>query len=175
MFIGEHALFGPARTLAFLSADLLDAGAFGIDVTLLERFDLVEQKAPGEETIESLLARGLAFDLEAGGTMHQHHAGGRLVDVLAAVAAGTDKRLVDVGLPHAQRGHALRKLAFLFRTDGECAHNASVTGGRFLDKGRQSCYVDSEIWNKVCQPSWLACPPRWAESPVPDRVAALTS
>jgi len=50
--------------------------------------------------------------------MQQHHAGGGLIDVLSAVAARTDKGFLDVGLAHAQSGHALRELGFLFQTDG---------------------------------------------------------
>src|ERR1035438_5069999 len=54
--------------------------------------------------------------------MQQHHAGGGLVDVLSAVPAGADKGFLDVGLAHAQRGHALSELGFLFQADGESAH-----------------------------------------------------
>ena len=85
MLVGEHALFGAAAALAFLAADFLDAGALGIDMAFLEGFDLVEQQATCEKAIESLLARGLAFDLKTRRPMEQHHAGGGLVDVLAAV------------------------------------------------------------------------------------------
>ena len=150
MLVVEHALFGAAAATTFLPADFLDAGALGIHVAFLEGFDLVEQEPAGEKAVESLLARGLAFDLKTRWPVEQHHAGGGLVDVLAAVSAGTDKRLVDVGFAHAERGHALGELDFLLRADRERAHGVSVAVGRCLDKGRQSCYVDCEIWNKVC-------------------------
>jgi hypothetical protein len=51
--------------------------------------------------------------------MQQHDAGGDLVDVLAAVAAGTNKGFLNVRFPHAKRGHALRELSFLFQADRE--------------------------------------------------------
>ena len=134
MFIVEHALFGAPGAFAFLPANFFNAGALGIHVALLERFDLVEQKPAGEKAVESLLTRGLAFDLKTRGPVEQHDASGSLVDVLAAVAAGTDKCFFNVGFAHAERGHALRELGFLLRADRECAHGASVAGGRAWSK-----------------------------------------
>ncbi len=134
-FVGEHALFGAAAAPAFLAADFLDTGALGIDVTFLERFDLVEQEPAGEEAVECLLARGLAFDPQTGRTVEQHHAGGGLVDVLAAVTARPDKGLFEVGVAHAERGHALRELGFLFGADGKRAHAGSVAGKRRKGNG----------------------------------------
>ncbi len=128
MLISEHPLFGAAAATTFLAADLLDAGALGIDVAFLERLDLVQQKPAGEKAVESLMTRGLAFDLKTRRTMEQHHAGGGLVDVLAAVTAGADKRLVDVGFAHAERGHALRELGFLLRADGKRTHGEQRSG-----------------------------------------------
>ena len=58
--------------------------------------------------------------------MEQHDAGGGLVDVLAAVAAGADECFVDVRLAHAERGHALGELGFLFGADGKRTHDLSV-------------------------------------------------
>ena len=55
-----------------------------------------QQKAAGEKTVEPLLSGGLAFYLQAGRLVHQHDAGGGLVDILAAVAARTDERFLDV-------------------------------------------------------------------------------
>ena len=114
-FVGEHPGFGAAGTFAFLSADLFNLGASRGDEAVLLRLNLVQQQAPGDETVESLLAGLLAFDLQAGRTMEQHHAGGNLVDVLSAVPAGADKGFLDVRLAHAERGHALRELGFPFR------------------------------------------------------------
>ena len=95
---------------------------------VLKRFDLVEQKTAGKKAVESLLTRGLAFDLKTRWAVQQHHASGGLVDVLAAVSAGTDKCLVDVGFAHAERGHALGELGFLFRADREHAHRDQRSG-----------------------------------------------
>ena len=137
LLVGQHALFGAAAAATFLAADLFHAGALGIHVAFLKGFDLVEQKTAGKKAVESLLARGLAFDLETCRTMEQHHAGGGLVDVLAAVTARSDKRLVDVGFAHAERSHALGELTFLLRADGERAHGGSVAGGRRKGKPGQ--------------------------------------
>src|ERR1039458_6680159 len=141
----QHALFGAATAFAFLAADLLDTGALGIDVALLESFDLVEQEAAGEKTVERLLAGVLAFDLETCRTVDQHHARGRLVDILAAVTARTDKRLVNIRFAHTERGHALGELAFLFRADGKRAHNNSVSGARWKGNGGRSEEHTSEL------------------------------
>ena len=86
-FVVEHPIPGAAATATFLAADFFNARSLGVNVAFLERFDLVEQKAAGEIAVETLGTRGLAFDLEARGEMEQHHAGGGLVDVLAAVTA----------------------------------------------------------------------------------------
>ena len=118
-FVGEHPVFGTAGALAFLAANLLNAGALGRHEPPLQRFDFIEQQSAREKTVESLLAGGLTFDLQPGGTMEQHHAGGGLIDILSAVTAGPDKGLFNVGFPHIQRRHALRELSFLFRTNGE--------------------------------------------------------
>ncbi|HYV35863.1 MAG TPA: hypothetical protein VE988_09185 [Gemmataceae bacterium] len=99
--VGEQALFRAARPFPFLAADFFNPSAFGIQASFLKGFDFVQQKAAGQETVEALLSRGLAFDLQAGRTVEQHHARGRLVDVLAAVPARPDKRFFDVGFAHA--------------------------------------------------------------------------
>jgi hypothetical protein len=121
-FVGEHSLFGAAAAAAFLAADFFDAGAFGGDEAFLPGFDLVQQQPTGEEAVKALLAGGLAFDLEAGWTMEQHHAGGGLVDVLTAVPARADEGFFDVSFANAQGSHALGELVFLFWTDGESWH-----------------------------------------------------
>ena len=127
-FVGENPFLGAAGAFSFLASDFLNAGALGVHVTFLQRFNLVEQKAAGEEAVEALLARGLTFDLHAGRTVPQHHAGGRLVDVLSAVAAGTDEGFFDVRFAHAQRGHPLRELGFLVQADWKRAHDGRVAG-----------------------------------------------
>ena len=124
--IGEHPLFGAAAATPFLAADLLDCGALGGHVARAEGFDLVEQQAAGQEAVEALLAGGLAFDLQAGRAMEQHDAGGGLVDILAAVPAGADKGFFEVGLAHAQCGHALGELGFFVGADGERVHGGRI-------------------------------------------------
>jgi hypothetical protein len=122
----EHPGPGAARALAFLAADFFNLGAVRGDETFLPFFNFVEQQAARDETVESLLARFLTFDLHAGRTMNQHYAGGNFVHVLSTVPAGTDKTFLDVRLAHAQRVHPLRELAGFFEADGECAHGKFI-------------------------------------------------
>jgi len=125
-FVRQHAFFSPATATAFLSADLFDAGALGSQIAFLEGFDFIEQQAASEEAVESLLARGLALDLETGRVMEQHHTGGAFVDILATVAAGADEGLLDVRFAHAESHHALSQLALLIWRDGKRVHRCSI-------------------------------------------------
>lgn len=134
MLVIEHALFGAAGAFPFLAANFFDAGALGVDVAFLEGFDLVEQEPAGKKAVETLLTCGLAFDLKTRGPVEQHHAGAGLVDVLTAVAARPDKRLVDVCFAHAERGHALGELDFLLRADREHAHREQRSGSPLLEQ-----------------------------------------
>jgi hypothetical protein len=111
-FVSQHSLSGGATASAFLSAKFFEQGALGIGAAFPSLFNFVEQELAGEEAIQPLLARALAFDLQSGRPMQQHHASGRLVDVLAAVAARADKRLFNIRFAHAERRHSLRKLVF---------------------------------------------------------------
>ena len=90
-FVGEHSFFCAPRPFPFLAPDFLDARALGVHAAFLKGFDFVEQQPSGEEAVEALLARGLAFHLQAGRSVEQHYACRGLVDVLAAVPAGADK------------------------------------------------------------------------------------
>ena len=153
-FVGEHALFGAAAAAAFLAADLLPGGAFGGDVAGAELLDLVEQEPAGEEAVEALLTGGLALDLEASGAMEQHDAGGGLVDVLAAVAAGADEGFFDVRFAHAERGHALGELGFFVWADGECGHGGSIAVGttkytKYAKYGEQQMLPQRETVQRV--------------------------
>lgn len=125
-FIGEHPVFGAAGAFAFLSADFFNLRAFGRYKAILLRFNLVQQQSPRDETVESLLARGLTLDLQARRTVKQHHAGGSLVDVLATMPAGADERFFDVRFAHAESSHALQKPGFFIQADGKRAHGRSV-------------------------------------------------
>ena len=121
-FVGEHPFLGAAGAFVFLAANLFDFGAARSDKSFLAFLKFVGQQPAGDETIESLLACGLAFHLQSGRAMQQHDAGGGLVDILAAVPAGADKRFFNVGFMQSHFGHAPRELGFLFRADGKCAH-----------------------------------------------------
>jgi len=129
-FVGEHTCFCAAAAPAFLAADLFDAGALRSDIAFLLLFDLVEQETSGQKTVEALLACGLAFDLEACRAMNEHDASGGFVDVLTAVAAGTDESFFDIRLAYAKGGHALGKLVLLFGRDGKGAHGVEVKTGK---------------------------------------------
>jgi hypothetical protein len=61
--VGQHSLFGAAAAAAFLAADFFDTGAFGGNAARARAFDFIQQQAPGDKAVKSLLARGLAFDL----------------------------------------------------------------------------------------------------------------
>jgi len=100
-FIGEHADLGAAGTSPFLATDFFYPGPFGGHITLLSRLNLVEHQPAGDEPVQPLLPGGLTFDLQTGRTMQQHHAGGRLVDILTAMAAGADKGFLQIGFAHA--------------------------------------------------------------------------
>ena len=117
--VGEHALFGGAAAPALLAANFFEACALGVSAAFPARFNLVEQQLAGEKTIQALLARALAFDLQSGREMDQHHASRGLVDVLATVTTRADKSFFDVGFAHAECGHPLRELIFLFEADGK--------------------------------------------------------
>ena len=121
-FVGEDAVFGSTAATAFLPAKFLDAGAFGSGLGLLLGREFVEEEFASKETVHALLAGVLALHLDAGGAVEEHDAGGDLVDVLAAVAAGTDEGFLDVRFLDAQGGHAPGQLVFLLWTDGERAH-----------------------------------------------------
>jgi hypothetical protein len=121
-FVSEHPRLGLAAPLALLPADFLDARPFRGHLPGLQLFNFVQQEPPGEETIESLLARGLALDLQAGWAVKQHDARGRLVHILTAMSTGPDKGLFDIGLTHSQGGHASGQLLFFFRIHGKRSH-----------------------------------------------------
>jgi hypothetical protein len=121
-FIRQHPLFRPATAATFLATNLFRLIALRGHVAFLQSLDLVEQHPARQETVHALLARGLAFHPQLCRHMQQHHARRTLVDVLSTVPAGTDKRLLNIRLAHAQCRHALRELAFLFHADGKMAH-----------------------------------------------------
>ena len=121
-FVGQHPIPGPATAATFLTPDFLGAGAFSFNKAMFSCFDFVEQQLAGKKTVQALLARGLAFDLQASRLVAKHDAGGSLVHVLPAMTAGPDKGFLDFCLPHAQSGHAIGQLGLLLRADGKRRH-----------------------------------------------------
>lgn len=136
-FVGEHFFFRAPRTFSFLPPDFFDLGALRGNETVFPFFNFIEQQSARDETIQSLLARRLTFDLQAGRPMQEHDAGGNFVHVLSAVAAGADERLFDVRLAHAERGHARSELIFLFETDRKRAHEFFLLRRRALSHLRE--------------------------------------
>src|SRR5437899_4786767 len=98
-FIRQHPFLGTAAAAAFLASDFFDGGALVSDVALLHPFNLVQQQPAREETVQSLLARALALDLQAGGAMEQHDTRGGLVDILPAMPPRTHESFFNIGLP----------------------------------------------------------------------------
>jgi hypothetical protein len=84
-FVGEYPVPGTPAAATFLATNLGDACLLGCHRTCAESLDFIQQQAPGEKPVESLLPRCLAFDLQTRWTMAQHDASGGLVDVLTAV------------------------------------------------------------------------------------------
>jgi len=125
-FVGEHLGFGAAASLAFLPADFFDAGLLRDHFPGLQLFDFIEQQTPGDGSIESLLPRGLALDLEAGGPVQQHDTCGRFINILTSVPARSHKSFFDVRFAHAQGSHALGKLPGLFWIHGRRRHGRSL-------------------------------------------------
>src|SRR3989442_1822114 len=124
-FVGQHAIFGAAAAASLLTPDLFDPSSLGRHYAGVKPFDLIQKQTTGNEPVQSLLSRRLAFDLQACWAVQKHHASGALVDILAAMAARADKRLLDVSFGDTQSGHPLRKLIFFFSSDWEVAHKKS--------------------------------------------------
>lgn len=136
-FVGQHLLFRAPAAPALLATQFFEPGALRLLALLLPGFELVQQELKGEHTVESLLTRGLALDLQSGRAVNQHHTRGRLVDVLSAVSTGADEGLFDLGLAHAQRGHAVRKLRFLSGTGRVHAGSVAVDSDAIKTKPKR--------------------------------------
>ena len=118
-FISEHSLLGATAATTLLSADSFDCRSLRGHKAVPELFDFIQQQASGEETVKPLLARALAFDLEASGPMKQHDARGCFIHVLPAMPARADEGLFQVSLLHPQGSHPLGQLGFLLQADGK--------------------------------------------------------
>lgn len=119
---GKYSCFGALAPLAVLTSDFLDTAALFSRLPLSLRFNFVEQQCSREHAILTLMPTGLAFHLNAGRAMQQHDAGGSFVDVLPAMAAGSDERFLDVRLANAESGHSRRELIFVAGVTNGCAH-----------------------------------------------------
>src|SRR5262245_42688472 len=117
-FVGEHLRLRPARPPALLPADLFHAILLGRDHAALPPLDLVREASPGEEAVHALRARLLAAHAHAGRPVHEDHARGRLVHVLAAGTARADEALVEVLLADAEAREASLERRFLVARDG---------------------------------------------------------
>src|SRR5881397_2638964 len=82
-FVGEHPFLGATAARTALAANFFEASAFRSSLAGPTRLDFVEQKLARKKPIESLLARGLTFDPQAGRPVEEHHTSGGLVDVLS--------------------------------------------------------------------------------------------
>src|SRR5262249_21242024 len=137
----EHALLRPARTAALLAPDALDLLLARTRRAPDARLDHLGKPAAGEEAIHRLRARLLALDRDARRQVPQHHAGGDLVDVLAAPSARADEALDQVVLADAEGREARRQRGLLLRTHGKHRSHArrytSVTShaARAMKKG----------------------------------------
>ena len=118
-FISEHSLLGATAAATLLSADSFDCRSLRGHKAVPELFDFIQQQASGEETVKPLLARALAFDLEASGPMKQHDARGCFIHVLPAMPARADEGFFQVSLLHPQGSHPLGQLGFLLQADGK--------------------------------------------------------
>lgn len=97
-------------------------GPMHIGFPFARGFDFVEQQAPRQEAIQSLLAGGLRFHLQPGRAMNDHDAGGSFVDVLATMSARANKSFLQVRFLHTQFQHALGELFGFIEADWELAH-----------------------------------------------------
>ena len=116
-FVSQHLLLGAVASASFLASMLLGAGLLGGGGTFLQRFDLIEEQPPREDAVESLLPAALTLDLQPGGSMEQHYAGGGFVHILPSMSARPNKGFFNVGLSYSQRRHALRQLDTLLNIE----------------------------------------------------------
>ena len=103
----EHAHFRAMGSFSLLAPNLGNFLFFRTCRAAKFGFDLIEQEAACQKTIETLGSFLLALDANPGRAVMEHHAGRDLVDVLAAGAGRADELLVDILLAHADREQAL--------------------------------------------------------------------
>jgi amidase len=125
-FVCEHPFFGAAAPFAFLPSNLFHSGLLRRHPAGLQLFNFVQQQPPGNESVEPLLTRCLALDLQAGGAVEQHDAGGRFVDILTPMSSRSHKSLFNIRLAHAQGGHSLGELLCLFWIHGKRSHGRNL-------------------------------------------------
>jgi hypothetical protein len=120
--VSEHSFLGPAAAFTFLTPDLFDTSTLRSDSTGSQLFYAVEQEASCEEAIQALLPGRLAFDLKTGWGVPKQDTSRGLVNILASVSAGSDKRLFQIAFAHTQNLHSAGQLILLFYVHRERLH-----------------------------------------------------
>jgi hypothetical protein len=121
-FIGQHSFPGPAGPLPFLTANLFDPLLLGrLDSKDLP-FDLIQQDAPGEEPVQTLRARLLAFHRLARWAVKKNYTSCGFVDVLPACPGGSDEALLKVRFTHAQPTHSFEQGLYFWARDRKSRH-----------------------------------------------------
>jgi hypothetical protein len=125
-FVRENALLGATAAWALLAAKLFEAGQLrgGRKSTLL--CDLIQETVTRQSPVEALVPRALAFDLNPGGPMREHHASGGLVDVLTSMATRADKAFLNVRLANVQLSHSASQEIFGGNISGWRVHDRSL-------------------------------------------------
>ncbi len=84
--VSKYAKLGPPGAPSFLPTDPFDPLLFGRPRSRQLRFDFIQKDSSREKTVEGLGALLLTLNPNARGPMAEHHAGGRLVDLLTSWA-----------------------------------------------------------------------------------------
>jgi len=128
--VSKHAKLGPPGAPSFLPTDPFDPLFFGGPRSRQLRLDFIQKDSSREKTVEGLGALLLTLNPNARGPMVEQHAGGLLVDVLAACAGGPDKLFLQVSLPDSQGTHAADQLFFFFGRNHKQRHRPSFVAQR---------------------------------------------
>src|SRR4051812_40057276 len=107
----QHLLLGPPRPPPLLPAGALDLPAAPAGPSPPPLLGLVREQAARHQAIGGLASLALALHHRARRAVHEHHARGDLVDVLAALAARLHERLVEVLLADSEPGQPFAERA----------------------------------------------------------------
>lgn len=108
-FVREDAAFGRRAAAAFFPAQFFEPGPLGRGLRRPPGFQLLREHFAHADAIPPLLPGFLALDSQTGRPVQQVNTGGRLVHVLPAVTAGSDKAFFKVRFPDAERGQTSRQ------------------------------------------------------------------